>query len=245
MPQTRAERRRQARGGSAPPPHRDPMRPVYVAAGVIVAAVAIAFLLFNWQQKRLLERTLATPTPLASATSQPIQLSDGEKLGAPYFKAKFPDTAQGGHGQTIDGITCLGGEGLALHIHSHLALFDRGKQIQVPQWVGFAENPRIPGGGCLYWIHTHAPDGIIHVEAPQIAPQGHSGYTLGMFFDIWGQPLTNDDVARIKGPVTAYVNGMKYDGNLRQIPLVSHQQIVLEVGAPVVPPPNYAFPPND
>jgi len=45
--------------------------------------------------------------------------------------------------------------------------------------------------------------------------------------------------------VSAYVNGSPYNGDLRSIPLVSHQQIVLEVGKPVVPPPNYVFPPND
>jgi hypothetical protein len=35
---------------------------------------------------------------------------------------------------------------------------------------------------------------------------------------------------------------MKYDGDLRAIPLAAHQQIVLEVGTPVVPPPNYVLP---
>ncbi len=66
-----------------------------------------------------------------------------------------------------------------------------------------------------------------------------------MFFDIWGQPLSRDDVAGLKGPVIAYVNGAEYDGPLRLIPLRSHQQVVLEIGTPTVPPPNYVFPPND
>jgi hypothetical protein len=65
-----------------------------------------------------------------------------------------------------------------------------------------------------------------------------------MLFDIWGQPLQQDEVATFKGSVTAYVNGQQYTGDLRNIPLGSHQQIVLEVGTPV-PPPNYKFPPND
>ncbi len=151
------------------------------------------------------------------------------------------NTAQGGHGQAVDGITCAGMEYMTLHVHSHLAIFNNGKQVQVPKLVGGTPTS---GGGCLYWLHTHDASGIIHIEAPQLAPPGQSGFTLGKFFDIWGEPLTADNVGGIKGPVTAYVNGVKYDGDLKAIPLRAHQQIVLEVGK-VVPPPNYTFPPND
>jgi hypothetical protein len=129
-----------------------------------------------------------------------------------------------------------------LHVHTHLAIFYKGTQVQVPRLIGAAP---LPPQGCLYWIHTHAPDGIIHVESPVLAPEGSAGFDLGMFFDIWGQPLTRDDVAGLEGPVIAYVNGTLYDGDLRQIPLKSHQQVVLEIGTPAVPVPNYAFPPAD
>jgi len=37
---------------------------------------------------------------------------------------------------------------------------------------------------CLYWLHTHVADGIIHIETP-----GERSFTLGEFFDIWNQPL--------------------------------------------------------
>ena len=111
----------------------------------------------------------------------------------------------------------------------------------MPQYIGFA--PSL-AGGCLYWIHTHDASGIIHLEAPEINPPQGGPYTLGMLFDVWGQPLTREVVAGMVGPVTAYVNGTKYDGDLSAIPLGAHQQIVLEIGKPV-PPPNYAFPPND
>ncbi|MFY9720772.1 MAG: hypothetical protein WAK16_14120, partial [Candidatus Cybelea sp.] len=107
----------------------------------------------------------------------------------------------------------------------------------------FAPNPAT--GGCLYWIHTHDGSGVIHLEAPDLAPPQGGPYTLGMLFDIWGQPLQPDDVAGLKGTVTTYVNGEKYAGDLRTIPLLSHQQIVLEIGTPVVPPPNYVLPAGD
>jgi hypothetical protein len=54
--------------------------------------------------------------------------------------------------------------------------------------------------------------------------------------------LERNNVAGFSGPVAAFVNGTKYDGDLRAIPLGAHQEIVLEVGTPAVPPPNYTFP---
>jgi hypothetical protein len=240
MPQpTRAERRRQARGGAAPPPRRDPMRPVYIGAGVAIVVLIVAFLIYNWQQNRAMQQALATPTPGPNASAKPIQLTDGVSLGALHFKTKFPDTAAGGHGQPVDGVSCGTQEYATLHVHSHVTLIDHGRQIQIPRYIGFAP---AANGGCLYWIHTHDASGIIHVEAPQLSPPQGGDYTLGMLFDIWGQPLGPSGVADFTGPVTAYVNGTKYDGDLRSIPLRAHQQIVLEVGTPVVPPPNYAFP---
>jgi hypothetical protein len=239
---SRAERRRQARGGAAPPPPRDPMRAVYIGAGIAIVAVIAAVLIFNWWQNRKMQEAVATPSPGPNASAKAIQLTDGGNLGTKFFKPKYPDTTQGGRGQTIDGVGCGAQEYAALHVHTHLAIFNHGKQIQVPQYIGFA--PSL-AGGCLYWIHTHDASGIIHLEAPDISPPQGGRYTLGMLFAIWGQPLQRDNVAGFTGPVTAYVNGAKYDGDLSAIPLGAHQQIVLEIGMPVIPPPNYAFPVND
>lgn len=242
MPEpSRAERRRRQRGGAATPPPRDPMRAVYIGIGAALVALILAFVIFNWWQNRTVQQAYATPTPGATPTPKPIQLANGETIGTMFVKAKYPDTAQGGRGQALDGICCGAMEYATLHVHTHLAIFYNGKQMRVPQFIGFAPNL---AGGCLYWIHTHDPSGIIHVEAPDISPPQGGPYTLGMFFDIWGQPLTRDTVAGLTGPVTAYVNGERYDGDLRAIPLRAHQQIVLEVGTPIVPPPNYAFPPG-
>jgi hypothetical protein len=132
-------------------------------------------------------------------------------------------------------------EGSVLHVHSHLSIFVNGEQIRIPKLVGAAASA---GGGCLYWIHTHDETGVIHVESPQLQAPGGGPFTLGMFFDIWGRPLTRTNVADLKGPVTAYVNGTRYDGDLRSIPLVSHQQIVIDIGTPT-PSPMYVFPPED
>jgi hypothetical protein len=238
---SRSERRRQQRGGAAPPPRRDPMRVIYIAIGAAIVAIAVAFGGFNWWQNRQVQGAYATPTPGPNASVKPIQLANGETLGTKFDKSKYPDTLRGGRGQVVDGIGCGAMEYSTLHVHTHLAIFDNGKQMAVPQYIGFAPNL---AGGCLYWIHTHDASGIIHVEAPDISPPQGGPYTLGMLFDIWGQPLESNNVAGLTGPVTAYVNGSKYDGDLRSIPLGAHQQIVLEVGNPLVPPPNYTFPPG-
>lgn len=193
---------------------------------------------------------LATPTPAAVPSGQPtkapLQLVDGTAVGKPFFNLHAKgndgaDTPQGGKGQPVDGISCAGMEYATLHVHSHLAIFNNGTQVQLPRLLGGTATST---GGCLYWIHTHDASGIIHIESPVLAPEGQSGFTLGNVFDIWGQPLSTTDVAGITGPVTAYVNGIAYSGDLKAIPLGAHQQIVLEVGK-TVPPPNYEFPPNE
>lgn len=222
------------------------MTAIYVGFAVVIVAIVAVLLIVRWNQQRLLTAAYATPTPAASASAgpSPIPLVDGTTIGKALIKVpKFgADTKAGGQGKPVDGIECGGMEYSTLHVHPHLAIFIKGVQAQVPRLIGAAP---VPPQGCLYWIHTHDATGIIHIESPVLAPTGSSGFILGMFFDIWGQPLSRDNVAGFSGPVTAFVNGQKYDGDLRAIPLISHQQITLEVGAPVVPPPNYQFPPNE
>lgn len=219
------------------------MTPVYIGVAVLVLVVIAVFGGMKWWQNRAMQQAVATPTPGPNAGAKPIALVDGGTIGAQHFPVG--DTHGGGAGQPIDGLSCLTQEGQALHIHAHVALFDHGRQIQIPRFVGFAAQPPQSGGGCVYWIHTHDGSGIIHVEAPELQPPGGGSYALGMLFDIWGQPLGPDGIAGFKGPVTAFVNGAKYDGDLRAIPLLAHQEITLEVGTPVVPPPLYSWPPND
>jgi hypothetical protein len=83
---------------------------------------------------------------------------------------------------------------------------------------------------CYYWLHTHASDGIIHIESPTARI-----YTLGMFFDEWRQPLGPSIVSSAEGPVTAIVNGKPFKGNPRNIKLEPHATIQLAVGKPVPP----------
>jgi hypothetical protein len=154
-------------------------------------------------------------------------------------------TATKATGKTVDGISCDTTEQLVFHIHAHLTVFVDGAARQIPAAIGIpgaqAENtptgPYIASGSCFYWLHTHAADGIIHIESPV-----HRTYTLGDFFDIWGQPLGPDQVGPARGPVTAIYNHQVYRGNPRNIPLQKHAQIQLEVGKPLVSPASITFP---
>ena len=138
----------------------------------------------------------------------------------------------------MDGIQCGATEQLAYHIHAHLTVFVNGTERALPGGIGIpgstvvptSEGPVANGGSCIYWLHTHAPDGIIHVESPT-----QRIYTLGNFFDEWHQPLTDNQVAGATGKVTAFVNGKAWTKSVRLIPLNPHAVIQLSVGSPVVP----------
>ena len=157
---------------------------------------------------------------------------------------KFPpgDTPSGGHGQTIDGIEGSSREMLQVHIHAHLSLFYNGQQVAIPYGIGIVQPFRVTNGfvgvgSGIYWLHTHDATGIIHVESPDART-----YTLGQFFDIWGEPLEAGNVAGLQGPVRAFVDGKPFTGPPRDIVLGPHTQITLEVGNPRVRPPVYTFP---
>jgi len=170
----------------------------------------------------------------------PIPLIQGTQVGATKFDPG--DTPSGGHGQTIGGIEGSSREMLQVHVHAHLSLFYKGQQIAVPYGIGIVQPFQVKDGfvgmgAGIYWLHTHDATGIIHVESPDSRT-----YTLGQFFDIWGQPLDAQNVAGLQGSVRAFVDGKAYIGSLRGIVLAAHRQITLQVGAPFVTPPVYAFP---
>jgi hypothetical protein len=149
-------------------------------------------------------------------------------------------------GEQIDGIACQTNEQVLFHIHAHLTIFVRGVAQRVPAGIGIAPpnevavTPRgafVTAGACFMWLHTHAADGIIHTESPVTRT-----YTLGEFFDIWGQPLDRNRVGPAHGRVTALFDGRVFTGDPREIPLLAHTQIQLEVGRPLLAPEQITFP---
>src|SRR5215831_14642567 len=143
-------------------------------------------------------------------------------------------------GATVDGIACQTSEQVAYHIHSHLTIYASGVRQVVTAGIGIpgpqqVVNGFVEGGKCLYWLHTHDTTGIIHVESP-----AQRVYTLGQFFDVWGQPLSNTQAGRATGHVTAFVNGKRFAGDPRSIKLTPHAVIQLDVGK-IVPPQPFTF----
>jgi hypothetical protein len=180
------------------------------------------------------------PTPAAGPIGpEGVPIPHARPLAPPRLLA---------NGQRIDGISCQSSEQVLFHIHAHLTVFVDGAPRGVPAGVGIAPPYQVEqtsvgafvaGATCFMWLHTHSADGIIHTESPI-----NRTYTLGNFFDIWGQPLSRRRVGPARGPVTAFFDGKLYTGNPREIPLLAHSQIQLEVGKPLVAAEHIAFPPG-
>ncbi len=130
-------------------------------------------------------------------------------------------------GAPIDGVPCDRAEGTKLHIHQHLLLYNRGSRVTVPSLIGIP-----PGADCFYWIHTHNDDGMIHVESPVVKT-----FTLGQFFDIWGERLSSTAAAGVEArrgqKMKVWVNNRAYSGrNLRSLALRNKTDIVIMSGPP-------------
>ena len=146
-------------------------------------------------------------------------------------------------GAKVDGLTCQteAKEVVKFHIHIHVAIFVDGQKRGLPAGIGITDPPMIvnyPTGkfydvglhDCLYWMHTHVADGIIHVESPVTKT-----FTLGEFFDVWNQPLSSSRVASAVGTAVVFENGRRLTGDPRLTPLLAQSEIQIDVGTPVIP----------
>jgi hypothetical protein len=148
-------------------------------------------------------------------------------------------------GTTVDGVQCEAGEQLVSHVHTHLTIFVNGQARVIPYGIGIPgaqavstkQGAFVETGSCFYWLHTHAEDGVIHIESPS----SQKSFTLAQFFDEWGIPLSKTQVGPATGAVTVFFTApgkepRLYEGNPRNLPLGSHYQIQLDVGSPIVAP---------
>ncbi|MFN2449532.1 MAG: hypothetical protein ABR508_07045 [Candidatus Baltobacteraceae bacterium] len=124
-------------------------------------------------------------------------------------------------GLPVDGIRCDSMEGALEHIHAHLKITDGGRALEIPSGIGIPQ-----GGQCLYWLHTHSSDGLVHIESPL-----KKTFRLGQFFDIWGEPLSRTQAAGAHASrghaLRVTVNGKAWKGDPRTIPLRDHEEIVI------------------
>ncbi|HET9073281.1 MAG TPA: hypothetical protein VFN48_01765 [Solirubrobacteraceae bacterium] len=141
-------------------------------------------------------------------------------------------------GLSVDDIECDRIDQLAYRTYVHLQVTVRGHRRALPGGIGLVEpHPSVASDNttttysqtlCSYWLSTSAANGVIRVQSPVPAR-----FTLGEFFDVWGQPLSRNRVAGARGPVRAFVNGRRWTASPRTIPLREHEEIGLAVGRPV------------
>lgn len=117
------------------------------------------------------------------------------------------------------GLHDVWGQRLAEHIHTHLTITDGGDAVVVPGNIGHSDAQRFAAE-----IHTHDTSGIIHVESPE-----RREFTLGQFFDEWGVALGPGHVGGLHGDLTVWVDGSRFYGNPRSIPLRDLEQVDLVV----------------
>lgn len=239
---SREARRKKAAVPKPPSSRRAPSRTWWLAGGGTVVVVAVVLALVFALTGKSGGGGPSTVAPLSTLGKlvSPGPLGPAGPEGPPVEAgANLAPSASISPGGQIDGIQCQPSEQVLFHIHARLTIFVRGRSMRVPYGIGISspQTQGTPGGAfvaagqCFSWLHTHAADGIVHIESPV-----QRTYTLGNFFDIWHQPLSRTRVGPATGHVTALLNGKVWTGNPRSIPLDAHAQIQLEVGRPLVAP---------
>jgi hypothetical protein len=250
--QRRAELQRKAAERRAAELRAKRMRLAFRYGGVLVAILVIVLIVVavtggsskTPPSKTAADiKTEAIPASL-QMTADPATTEGAEGIPIPKG-AKLATLSTAATGQTVDGIECNAGEKTVTHVHTHLTIFVNGKARVIPYGVGIpgntavqtANGPFVETGSCFYWLHTHAEDGIIHVESPSTKET----FTLGQFFAEWGIPLSSTQVGPVSGKLTVFfaAPGKKvgiYKGDPANLPLGSHYQIQIDVGTPIVKP---------
>jgi hypothetical protein len=122
------------------------------------------------------------------------------------------------HGEVRDGIRCETREFSGQHIHPTLVIVLAGQRLRVPANIGIH-----PDRPCLYWLHTHDTDGVLHVEAPD----RERVFRLADFFAVWGYPIGPEQLFGVRGPLYAFVNGRAVAGDPGQVELRDGQTVIL------------------
>lgn len=189
------------------------------------------------------DRQAPDPQPPPAAARDPLPIPPTPRIG--HGPRYMPPPARGAaaHGEPVGRLRCE--TGAHERYGTHLEIFARGLDMVIPAGIGIApprdrDGAYVTGGRCSYPVRTVEPTGLIEVRRGLRA-------TLGEFFDLWGQPLSRTRLvgfsARRGKFVSAYVNGRRWKGDPRLIPLRRHTAIVLEVSGYFPPTRVYAFPP--
>jgi hypothetical protein len=251
--QRRAESQRKAAERRAAELRAKRVRQTFRYGGVIVVIAVIAVIIVavtgSSKNPPTSTKTAAdvktTPIPASlQMVADPPTTPGPEAIPIPEG-TKLATLSTAATGQNVDGIQCNAGEKTVTHVHTHVTIFVDGKARIIPYGVGIpgyqavqtAEGAFVETGSCFYWLHTHAEDGILHVESPSTSET----FTLGQFFAEWGIPLSSTQVGPVTGKLTVFFAAPGktvgiYKGSPANLPLGSHYQIQIDVGTPIVKP---------
>jgi len=188
------------------------------AVSVLIAAVVAAV-----PYARPHHRWSPMPTPAPT----PIGVGPGFALAA-------------GPPAAVSGVGCRAGRDPRLSVH--VELFARGRALLLPAGIGVAPPRRIAagnvsGGRCRYPLVTLDPTGTVRIAVTRTLH-------LDDLFRVWGQPLGAHRLCGFRSAtaVRAYLNGRRWQGPVRALPLRRHDEIVIEIGPFVRPHARYVFP---
>lgn len=133
---------------------------------------------------------------------------------------------------------------LGLRYGVHVELFAADRVVLVARGIGVRPPLRFTGGRisrarCYGDLATLEPTGVVLVRpGPTLR--------LSRLFAAWAQPLSRRRLASFRAAreteVAVFVNGRRWRGAPGDVPLVAHDEIVLEVGPRVPPHSTYGFP---
>jgi hypothetical protein len=125
----------------------------------------------------------------------------------------------------------------------HVEVFAANRVVIVAPGIG-ARDPsgilasRVPHARCYGALVTLEPTGVVLVRPP-------ARLTLSQLFRAWGQALTPSRLGSFRAPagthVSVFVDGKRWHGAPGSVPLLTHAEIVLEVGPYVPPHTSYTF----
>lgn len=117
----------------------------------------------------------------------------------------------------------MGPMGMAEHYHPMLRITVDGEAMELPANIGVD-----PMTGQMSGLHTHTPDGVIHIEA---AEKGET-FTLGQLFTEWDVKLGRDTIGGLgadgSGTLNVTVDGNTYKEDPAALVLKPEQQIELD-----------------
>ncbi|GAC1414259.1 MAG: hypothetical protein NVSMB64_24500 [Candidatus Velthaea sp.] len=196
------------------------------------------------------------------STSPPYTLGDypGVIVGWYGYSPYAVHTSAPGY-NAIDGIPCSYGMAQNQHFHVHVSLFIGKLQYSVPAAIGiYAPHVRVAPyfydadpaqwHACIFDIHTHTPDGVVHIESSDATRT----FTLKNLFDIWGvAPTPNGFWLWQNRPTRVFLTDEGIGGpgtypvqeitgvDFSTITLHRHQEITIEAGTPNTNIRNYSF----